>query len=274
MSHFSVLVISDDEDIEGILAPYDENITVEPYIRATKQELIEKQRKKIQDYYTDVYSEFIQNPELYKEKYKDNPEHLEYIEFKFPKELEYTDEELYIEATKFMETEELTEDGDYISTYNPKSKWDWYMIGGRWGGSLKLKGANEFVDSGYIQSLDLSKDFKSAEYYKEVWDKVVRGIEVKELTENDTVFINRFYNKEKLLKEYKTKNKFVAVNSQFQTYAVVTPDGEWHEAGEMGWFGCSFAAEEEKEQWKKDYYKYIKFAMKSNYYVTMVDCHI
>lgn len=274
MSHFNVLVISDDEDIEGILAPYDENIVLEAYIRATKQELIDKQRKKVQDYYNDTYSEFIKNPEIYKEKHKDNPEHLKYIEFVFPKELEYTDEELYADAIKYMEVEELTKDGDYISTYNPKSKWDWYMIGGRWSNSLKLKGANELVDSGYAQSLDFSKDFKSAEYYKHIWDKVVRGIEVKEFIENDILFINRVYDKKKLLEEYKTKNKFVSLNSQFQTYAVVTPDGEWHETGEMGWFGCSFATQKEEEQWAKEYYKYIELAIKHNYYVTMVDCHI
>ena len=30
----------------------------------------------------------------------------------------------------------VAEDGSILSTYNPKSKWDWYLIGGRWNNSI------------------------------------------------------------------------------------------------------------------------------------------
>ena len=40
MSHFSVLVIGDNVDKQ--LAPYNENIKVEPYVEYTREELIKK----------------------------------------------------------------------------------------------------------------------------------------------------------------------------------------------------------------------------------------
>lgn len=50
-------------------------------------------------------------------------------------------------------------------------------------------------------------------------------------------------------------------------FAIVTPDGEWHAQGDMGWFAC---VSNENEDWKpsdilKDY---------QDYDAIMVDCHI
>lgn len=46
MSHFTVAVITaKKEKLEEMLAPYDENLEVKPYIERTKKEIIEKARK-------------------------------------------------------------------------------------------------------------------------------------------------------------------------------------------------------------------------------------
>ena len=46
MSHFTVAVIyREDQNIEELLAPYDENLEVEPYIRFTRQEAIDYARE-------------------------------------------------------------------------------------------------------------------------------------------------------------------------------------------------------------------------------------
>ena len=78
--------------------------------------------------------------------------------------------------------------GVVYSTYNQKSKWDWYQIGGRflshWGDYLHVK-------------------------------------DVLEPSPNRTV-------EEKI------------------PFAIVTPDGEWHEKGSMGWWAC---VSDEKEEW-------------------------
>ena len=80
MSHFAVLIIGD--DMEGQLAPYDENTEVEPY---------KKPCYCVHD------------------------------------------------GKRCYDCEECDVNGLYTTTYNPKSKWDWYLIGGRFRGYFKLK---------------------------------------------------------------------------------------------------------------------------------------
>ena len=46
MSHYTVAVITKDGDYESALAPFDENIEVEKYIRKTREELIKECKKK------------------------------------------------------------------------------------------------------------------------------------------------------------------------------------------------------------------------------------
>lgn len=51
MSHFTVAVITADKNkIEEMLAPYSENLEVEPYIERTKKEIIEKAKKRKEDF--------------------------------------------------------------------------------------------------------------------------------------------------------------------------------------------------------------------------------
>ena len=50
LSHYSVLVLSDeDTEVDGLLAPFNENISVKPYIKYTKEKgmLIELMGKPI-----------------------------------------------------------------------------------------------------------------------------------------------------------------------------------------------------------------------------------
>lgn len=51
MSHFTVAVITaKKEKLDEMLAPYDENLEVEPYIEKTKKEIIKEARKRKEDY--------------------------------------------------------------------------------------------------------------------------------------------------------------------------------------------------------------------------------
>jgi len=54
-------------------------------------------------------------------------------------------------------------------------------------------------------------------------------------------------------------------------YAFVTPDGEWHSQGRMGWWACSFD-EMSDRKWKSIYKDAVK-KYKSND-ITLIDCHI
>lgn len=107
MSHSTVLVIGNDPEAQ--LEPYDENITVDPY---------ETGESKTYEDLAGLYFKYVTDPPpvittgmveaWYREEWG-----CDYVE----------------------------RDGRYysISTYNPKSKWDWYVLGGRWRGYFQLK---------------------------------------------------------------------------------------------------------------------------------------
>ena len=109
MSHFTVLIIG--EDIEGKLAPYDENQEVTPYIDLKREEL-ERERK-----------EMIEEAK--------NPPEGTSIDYSV-----YKDGMSLVEFVRLCHEQELDKDGNMLTTYNPDSKWDWYEIGGRWKGML------------------------------------------------------------------------------------------------------------------------------------------
>lgn len=103
--------------------------------------------------------------------------------------------------------------GIVMSTYNPKTRWDWYEVGGRW---------NDFLELGnnYAPIPDFIKALKERE---------------------DCV------------------------------YAIVTPDGEWHQRGEMGWWGMS---SNEDKDWDEKMFKILEGYDNVEYIGVIVDCHI
>lgn len=130
MSHFTVAVITkknNREEIEKMLEPYWEELEVEPYIDDTKEQIIEKAKKRKERYSKEVLNNITDN---YKKRYIEAT----------------TDEELYkIEVEEFYEEDNFDKNGNHLSTYNPNSKWDWYSIGGRWNKVLLTKKDNKNV---------------------------------------------------------------------------------------------------------------------------------
>lgn len=149
MSHFTVLVIGDEPEKQ--LEPYNENLTVPRYVRHTKQQLIDNRKKSIADFRDGLYAKYLADPETYILNCK-NSKHIEYLKNEFPLELNWDDEQIYQDAIKFYEPEDIGENGEVYSTYNPTSKWDWYQIGGRWDGLLQSN-TGKNVNSGFIQDL-------------------------------------------------------------------------------------------------------------------------
>lgn len=137
MSHFVVYVFGD--DVDDLLAPYSENLEVAPYIRYTKQQAIAEIRKEIEDYKNDTYAKFLEDPEGYKARYGHNESHIRYLEEDFPKRLNWTDEECFEEKSLWFDEDMIDEEGNLWSNYNPNSKWDWYVCGGRWDDELVTK---------------------------------------------------------------------------------------------------------------------------------------
>ena len=211
MSHFCVYVFHDkNTSVSELLAPYDENIELAPYVLYTKEQAIAKVRSDMEKYRDSIYKEYLADPVKYKEKWGNNKNHINYIENEFPKILNWTDEECYEEIAKWKREDGLVaEDGSILSKYNPKSKWDWYQIGGRWSNS-------------------------------------VPGDEVK-MSE-------------------------IPIEKIETPYAFVTPDGEWVERGEMGWFGVG-SNEMDKDEWDVRFREYLK-TLDKDIILTQVDCHI
>lgn len=109
----------------------------------------------------------------------------------------------------------LDAEGNVLSTYNPKSKWDWWEVGGRWDGYLTLKDG---------QNVNVA---------------VIRELAAE------------------------------AVKAPF---AYVDTEGEWHEKGQMGFFGMT-RNEADDEVWVKEYLDWL-LGLDKDIVLVAVDCHI
>ena len=133
MSHFIGLVFGD--EVESLLEPYNEDLRVEPYIKLTKEQAIQEAKEDVKY--------ILQNP--------DNPDIDKVKDIK-------TDEQFYEFAQRFG-VEKIDENGNFLSTYNPDSKWDWWVVGGRWAGYLPTND-DQRVDTCAIKDVDWDKYFE------------------------------------------------------------------------------------------------------------------
>jgi hypothetical protein len=124
-----------------------------------------------------------------------------------------TPQQKYEEYLRYHE--QFNDQGEPVSTYNPDSKWDWYVIGGRW--------------DGWINDLDTSRE---------------------SLADNTA-----------LTEEVIARDKL--------PHAIITPDGQWHERGQMGWWAMLLT---ENENWEQEARALL--ASYTGYRVVIVDAHI
>lgn len=237
MSHYAVAVIHrDTQDVDELLAPYDENIKATPYIEYTKHEAIEYVRK-------------------HWKGYEDK-----------------SDSECYDVIAEDYISEDLTdEDGNLYSTYNPDSKWDWYQKGGGFSGMLRTKDGKKY-DEAYIKDLDFSVDQDEYNRALRFWDVVVEHAPLEPGEKNDDFW--SFYNENYFRDYYVNRENYARIRSSFLTYAVITPNGVWHSKGNMGWWGCSSETPEESLAWDNTFMERFINHADSDLMITIVDCHI
>ncbi|MGV9677692.1 hypothetical protein ACWDSJ_20650 [Nocardia sp. NPDC003482] len=145
MVHFAVTVAlageTGSEDLERVLAevlaPFDENLVVPRYVKFTKAELIAHRRLEILEYRDTLYAEYISDPEAYRAKHVDYPQHVEHLR-KFPEQLRWSDEQVYADAVRFESRENIGPAGEVYSEDNPQGHWDFWILGGRYGGRWTL----------------------------------------------------------------------------------------------------------------------------------------
>lgn len=245
MSHFLVgVVVNDISEVDDVLAPYDENMRVEPYIEKTKAELIESGKAR-----------------------KENYSHREDIQDWMKPYLEATtDEELYELEIKGYDKDEFDENGNLLSTYNPNSKWDWYCIGGRWN-----NGSNVIQIRDFKLYNDLDGD--TVALYKKAWDSFEGKCELSKEDTNAIFGGFRLWNDNYYLDRYGTCENYIKAMSSRIPFAFVDANG-WHEKGQMGWFGCDNATQESIESYMEFAENYFTAEENQNKYIVWVDCHI
>jgi hypothetical protein len=229
MSHFSVLVITNqtnwcsqetfEENVNTLLEPYREHAEFPEYdipcycIGTVAYNDVICKSNKIFNIYSCLADELFTGhklPESYKDmtiEERDDYQNKIWVEITKNKK-EFEDTALSVHPLKDSPDPNCNEcmgKGMVRSTYNPKSKWDCFTIGGRWNGSYHAGGANIFK-----------------------------------------------------MKELKGS-----------TFAVVTPDGEWHEKGKMGWWGV---VSDKNDGYNDAFEKFIIQYIGN--YVVVVDCHI
>lgn len=274
MSHYAVGIITKKApttwDLEEILEPYNENVEVDPYIRRTREDLAAdgeehllswKKRSKekdfderSKDYYENTVAKYVKEYEGADEKEK--------------KEVAYR-----FEIENYSDKDRLDENGNELSTYNPDSKWDWWVVGGRFG---------DFFDT---EEEYEEEDFKGSTIQLKDYPEPVRIDDEKELREKypslakdwDTIqdgTYDGFYRVEYMQERYPTLKSYVEESVNLTPYAIVDENGGWHEPGEMGWWGMSHATTENTISWYESFYEKFIAGKDKDWFITIVDCHI
>ena len=120
--------------------------------------------------------------------------------------------------------------GKVTSTYNPKSKWDWWRIGGRWDGWITQKESGGDGFNFDEKHEGLKKNSLPASKYLEDIDHYLSAMQGK-LSQEGKEFSSPLEDLGEEEEEDKTHRPI--------PYALVDLEGNWHQKGEMGWFGMS-----------------------------------
>ena len=171
-----------------------------------------------------------------------------------------------------------------IRRTNPNAKWDWWVVGGRWTGRWK-EGFNPDLDPNNYESCmycSCTGSRKGSEGLLLTDEKYVRNTpyKVKEGATGCNVCLGTGY-----ARKFSAHHEAVSedtlpcpmVPRDKGTFAILTPDGEWHARGEMGWWGVVFpnegeTAEVTQEKW--DAYFAAILDKHTECFATIVDCHI
>lgn len=136
----------------------------------------------------------------------------------------------------YWNSEKVNAKGRVIRRTNPNAKWDWWTVGGRWTGLLRMKaGANAVL--GYRAWCASPAETGTSDQAR------VSDIDLEAMA---------------------------AGGHPLRTFAVVK-DGEWFEKGKVGWFACVSDAKAE-DQWTDEFDKLL--AASGDAWLTIVDCHI
>lgn len=298
MSHFAVAVITDgDKTVEEMLAPYQENSCSE--CPRKYMEFFDTEGDSRSEYHTGSAEYVITDngslvrpwDEMFRVDGREGcygatthkvPDNLRRVSI--PYTLLYKSFDDYM--TEWCGEERDKETGRFGYWENPNAKWDWWMFGGRWRGRLRAHNGSRFdMPKPWSSVLDT---FKYKDGYfdqarlgdivfdidKELYDRAV--IQWKVDVEGDEIdgVEPSFYSAKYFKNQYGTRDNYALCESTQWWRAVITPDGEWHEVGEMLWWGISTEENGAIVEWAKEFKARFIDPYPDNYLLTVVDCHI
>lgn len=157
-------------------------------------------------------------------------------------------------------------EGNVIGYYaNPDAKWDWYTLdGGDY--MVDMKSGEERDDRGFARK----NQFKYVDHgnkidYKEVYENYQRNAK-----HHENEYIQQ--EAEDMLKAFPTYDEYEEYARWIFPYAYITPDGEWHAPGNVGWFASSDDTPASMKEYWEEWKRWIE--SDDNPYVNFVDCHI
>lgn len=233
MSHFGVAVLQTptSPDIYEMLAPYDEDLEVEPYVNQTKAEALAYCRQRIADA---------------ARRAEEGGGQYDSFDPLFLAHADDDDEPLHEWYAKEFCNAETDEEGNILTTYNPQSKYDYYS-------EIETLGFYEWLASGAKES---------DEELRHQWEIFS--------TRGDGFFTKQYYTD-----RYGSEDIFIKAQRLPQGWAVVTPDGEWHEPGRVIWFGMDTSTAESYADWVDHFdERFVKPYEDETVTVVMLDCHI
>jgi hypothetical protein len=185
-----------------------------------------------------------------------------------------------------------------VNRTNPNKKWDWYQVGGRWSGMLKLKSGSSRADWARKGDIDWEGMRNiAANEAGQFWDKVQAVApngwksweDVRDQFANDIDAARNAYHTQagrqalQLSKDNElmwvdddvlvSREEYVqnARDSASMTFAVIK-DSQWMERGSMGWWGISVGNMPASEWYSK--MAAMIDELDDNTLITIVDCHI
>jgi hypothetical protein len=172
--------------------------------------------------------------------------------------------------------------------YNPKSRWDWYEVGGRWSGFFLAKA----TANGDLGNPELSAQRPPDSLRRDVLRKGDLDLEALSAEQDKTLRAewemahDTFPDNPQMAARFKAEiygiapadtltdyleRKMPATADLIKTFAFIDADGRWFEKGKMGWWG---EASDEDEAAYDQAFRSWWIQMSEQTVIAVVDCHI
>ena len=157
---------------------------------------------------------------------------------------------------------------------NPQCRFDWYNVGGRWAGMLRVNGhggAVFHVNQARANDCDFSCDMEKYERAKNYWNFFLYGTPIPGgerapvLRYKPNYYLDRFGNQE----------QYARAQAGFHTDTFIDEDGVWHEPVRFLHAGPEHPmTEEDCARYLAEMERQIKKAVDEWLFITVCDCHI